>query len=291
MISVIITAFKEPKTIGRSVETFAKQLAGKDELLVIAPDRETLAEAEKHKKKYPFIRTIQDKGKGKSAALNLAVAKSKGNILILSDGDIYVSNNAVSELTNHLKNKKIGAVSGRPISVDSRRTMYGYWAYLLTSVAHDLRLKSEKKNKQFFCSGYLFAIRRSLMPRLNEGLLSEDGFISNYVYSKGYILGYAPRAEAYVKYPSNFSDWIKQKKRSAGGYTQIKKMTGVEMRSAKTESLGAFFFLKYISTIREFWWLTVLFAARVYLWFLIFRDVSVKKKTQKELWLRVESTK
>lgn len=50
MISVIITAFKEPKTIGRSVETFAKQLAGKDELLVIAPDRETLAEAEKHKK-------------------------------------------------------------------------------------------------------------------------------------------------------------------------------------------------------------------------------------------------
>lgn len=290
MISVILTAFKEPRTIGRAIQAFGEQLGPKDELIVTAPDKETLDEAKKYVKKYR-MKLVKDKGNGKPAAMQLAISKAKGTILVWSDGDVYVSKNAVSELIFHLENPKVGAVSGRPVSIDSKKTMYGYWAYMLTSIAHELRLKSKKKSKQFFCSGYLFAIRKKLMPSIPEKLLSEDGYISNYVYSKGYQLEYAPKAEVYVKYPSNFSDWIKQKKRSAGGYTQIKKMTGVEMRSARTESLGAFAFFKYVHSPRELWWLFVLFAARLYLWAVIFRDISVKKKNQKEIWVRVESTK
>ena len=290
MISVIITAFKEPKTIGLAIETLASQKTPSKEILVVAPDKETLDEAGKLRKKYKNIRLIKDSGNGKSAALNLAVSKSKGDILVLTDGDVHVSSDSINQLLDKLHDK-VGAVSGRPISTNSKNNKYGFWSYLLTEIAHERREKAITFNRNFFCSGYLFAIRKNLFPKLPEELLSEDGYISQVVYKSGFSIYYADKAEVYVKYPDNFSDWIKQKKRSAGGYTQIQKLTGIEMRSFKTESLGAAGFLKYVKGINDLIWLIELFFARVYLWLVIYRDLNLKNKSRKELWERVESTK
>ena len=41
MISVLLTAYKEPNTIGRAIESFQRQLSKNDEILVAAPDEET----------------------------------------------------------------------------------------------------------------------------------------------------------------------------------------------------------------------------------------------------------
>lgn len=289
MISVIITAYKEPRTIGRAIEAIAKQkIAG--EILVTAPDAETLGEARKLSKKYKNIVLIKDRGRGKPAALNLAVSKAKGDILVLTDGDVYVGAGSVGALVDKIKGK-IGAVSGNPISINPRNNRYGFWADMLTRVANEVRNEALRKNRRFFCSGYLFAIKKRLFPRLPEELLSEDGYISNNVYQKGFLIGYSEKSEVYVKYPDNFSDWIKQKKRSAGGYNQIKKLVGENMRSFGSEALGAFRLFKYISSVREFFWLMELYFARLYMWYVIYRDINLKKKTHKEIWQRVESTK
>src|SRR3989344_5336520 len=98
MISIIITAFKEPRTIGKAIEAFAKQKYPGSEIIVTAPDEETLNEARKLKKKYKNMVLVKDKGNGKSAAMNLAVKKAKGNILVFSDGDIHVSSDSLKNL-------------------------------------------------------------------------------------------------------------------------------------------------------------------------------------------------
>lgn len=291
MISVIITSYKESKTIGRAIESFQKQISKEDEIMVVAPDEETLAVAKKIKLKDKRIVLARDSGKGKPAALNLAVKKARGEILILTDGDVHVSQNALPGLLNVLQKKEIGAVSGRPISIDSRKNIYGFWAYLLTEVAHERRIKALKEGKRFFCSGYLFAIRKSLFPELPEELFSEDGYISHKIYEKRKLISYEDKSEVYVKYPDNFSDWIKQKKRSAGGYEQMKKMFGLNIRSFRSESFGALDFFKHVSNLKEFAWLVALFLARVYLWFAIYRDVRFKKQNREKIWERVESTK
>jgi len=291
MISIIITAFKEPRTIGKAIEAFAKQKYPGSEIIVTAPDEETLNEARKLKKKYKNMVLVKDKGNGKSAAMNLAVKKAKGNILVFSDGDIHVSSDSLKNLIEQFSDEKIGAVSGRPISINKKDNKYGFWSYMLVDIAHRRRALAAIKGKRFFCSGYLFAIRKKLLPKLPEGLLSEDGYISHKVYSSGFKIGYAPKAEAYITYPDNFSDWIKQKKRSAGGYNQINKMIGVSMRSFTSESFGALGFLKYPGNLKETWWLIQLFIARVYLWIKIYIDINIKKKKREELWVRVESTK
>ena len=291
MISIIITAFKEQKTIERAISAIEEQEIGEHETIVVAPDKETLEAAEKIKKKYKNLVVLKDKGKGKSAALNFAVENGKGDILILTDGDVYVSKNSINELLLKLKKHEIGAVTGKPVSMNPKSNKFGFWAYLLTKTADKRRRKALKEGKRFFCSGYLFAIKKKLFPKLPENLLSEDGFISHMVYEKGNKIEYANKAEVYVKYPNNFEDWINQKRRSAGGYNQIRKMIGVNIRSFRKESSGASDLLSEIKGIKEFFWLVELFISRIYLWLLIYRDINLKAKSREEIWLRVDSTK
>lgn len=291
MISIIITAFKEPRTIQRSILALATQVSMIDDIIVVAPDNETLDEASKLSSRFKNLRMIKDSGNGKSAALNLAISRSRGEILVLTDGDVYVKENSVRFMIEKFRDKRVGAVSGRPVSIDSKKKMLGFWSHVLTDIADDRRRKALRNKKRFFCSGYFFAIKKELMPRLPEGLLSEDGFISHIVYKKGYKIEYSPESLVYVKYPSNFTDWIKQKKRSAGGYNQIKKLINVEIRSFKSESFGAIGLLKYASNMKELFWIFSLFIARIYLWILVYRDVNFRRKNREELWERVESTK
>ena len=292
MISIIITAYKEEQTIGRAIQSILdNDLEVPYEILIIAPDKETLDVARIYSGKDSKIKVIRDKGAGKPFALNLAISYAKGKILILTDGDVYIEKNALSNLISPLKDESVGAVCGHPISTNSKNNLFGYWSYVLTKIAHERRLVAVQNNKRFFCSGYLFAIRKELFPQLSEELLSEDGFISHEVYEEGYKIVYSPDSEVYVKYPNNFSDWIIQKKRSAGGYNQIKNLIGTEIRSFKKESSGIFGLFKYVSKIKEFFWLILLFLARIYLWFVIYKDINFKKKSHKEIWQRVDSTK
>src|SRR3989344_6326490 len=95
-ISILITSFKEPKTIGKAIESFLSQNLKNYEIIVSAPDKETLEVVKKYSKINNNVRFIKDKGEGKPSALNKLFRIAKGEILILSDGDVYVSNNSVN---------------------------------------------------------------------------------------------------------------------------------------------------------------------------------------------------
>jgi len=291
MISIIITSYKEPNTIGKAIESILKNNLKNYEILVTAPDKETLDAAKKYSDKNKKIKLIKDLGRGKPLALNLAVSKAKGEIIVFTDGDVYVGENSINLLLEHFKNKQVGAVSGNPVSLNPKNNLLGFWAYVLTNIANERRKKAVRLEKRFFCSGYLFAIRKKLFPILPEKILSEDGFISHKVYEQGYKIDYSEKSIVYIKYPTTIKDWIIQKKRSAGGYNQIKKLINVEIRSFKKESMGAFSLLKYISSFKEFLWVISLFLIRIYLWILIYKEINFQKKSHKSIWKRVETTK
>lgn len=290
MISVIITSYKEPRTIQKAITSILDQNID-CEVLVVAPDDETLDKAKELQKKYKSIRLVRDTAEGKPKALNLAVSEAKGEILVFTDGDVFLGENSIKPILEKLKDKRIGAVTGRPVSLDSKKTKYGFWAHTLLEVANKRRKTAIENKKRFFLSGYFFAIRKELMPKLPEELLSEDGYISHKVYEKGYGLEYSEGSRVYIKYPTNFQDWIIQKKRSAGGYNQIRKLVGVEIRSLRKESLGFTSFFKYASGPKETYWILELFLARLRLWALIYRDINFKKLNREKIWQRVESTK
>lgn len=290
-ISILITAYREAATIRPALEVLlpqVEQLNG--EIIVICPDEETAAAAAG----YPGVQVLRDQQKGKPAALNQGLDAATGDIIIMTDGDVVVSESALEALLVPFDDPQTGVVSGRPVSISPRSTMLGYWSHLLTDAgAHTERLQRDVAGQFFICSGYLYAIRCGLIGEIPEDALAEDAVVSHLIGLQKYHTRYAPDAEVYVRYPTTYGDWLKQKVRSAGGYAQpVIAQSPLRMRSFRHEAVsGTWRALRYPANLREFWWTLLLFAARLHLWLLIFWRVRIRRLPLAQLWQRVESTK
>ena len=312
MISIIITSWKESKTIGKCIKCIVdRKYSGLNEdfeVIQVSPDKETL-EAGLHTAKKLHLNNkefiqIQDPRKGKPSALKLAFKKARGDIWILTDGDTYFEKNAVKYLIEPFKNSKVGGVSGRPVAMNKKNSMFGYWGHLLSDAAHHRRIITMNKkesnyylsNQEFFpMSGYIMAVRNFNFD-IPPNVLSDDAYLSYSIRNIGKEIAYAPLAKCYVKYPTNLKDYYKQKVRSLGGFIQLKEF-GVfqkdkQSRSFLIELKYASFVLKYATNLKEFIWSLTLFPVRLITWIKIFWErVILKKDMPKTGWERIQSTK
>jgi len=290
MISIIITAFKEPQT-GRAIESFLTQkIKSEYEIIVSAPDTETQNIVKKYKK----VRLFKDPGKGKSYALNLLLNEAKGDIILLTDGDVYVSDNSVNEILKKFEDESVGCVTGRPVPVEDKKTKYGYWANFLFDSAHKLRKKLYDKNNFLECSGYLWAFRNNIIKDFPLDV-AEDTIVPYFFWGKKYKIAYAENAQVFVKNVDNWKDWVNQKVRCSrahetlGKYVDVKKTP--RTKNLSNESKGVISLVSYPSGIKELFWTFELFVARLYMWGIVFYEVYFKKKYHKDNWKRVESAR
>jgi cellulose synthase/poly-beta-1,6-N-acetylglucosamine synthase-like glycosyltransferase len=295
MISIVITSYKEPETIGKAIESFVKQkIKGKYELIVSAPDKETLAVARKYSKKYRQIKVLKDPGKGKSYAINWLLPKLKGEIVVLSDGDVYSGEDSVNRLIEPFRDSKVGCVTGRPVSQNSRDNMLGYWSHLLVDAgAHQARLKRARKGQFLECSAYLWAFRRGLVKDYPLDV-AEDAIVPLLLWLRGYKIAYVPESIVYVKYPENLKDFVEQKVRTAKSHETLMKyvpLRAPRMKSFSNEILEGWKALFYPKSLKEIFWTKVLFFVRFYTWLAAFYEIKLKKREYKDAWKRVESTK
>lgn len=294
-LSIIITAFKEPLTIGNAILAFLNQdIREEYEIIVMAPDKETLAEAKKYSGKNKKIRLVKDPGKGKSYAINAILPKVKSKIIFLSDGDVHVSENSVNEILKEFENPEIGCVTGRPFPQEDKSTKYGYWANFLFDSAHNMRLELKKRGEFIECSGYLWAFKNKVIKDFPLDV-AEDTIVPYLFSEKGYKIGYAENALVYVKNVSNWKDWISQKIRTSRAHETLDKYVDTKkFRRSKTfsnEAKGIFSLFSYPSSLKQFWWFIELIFARLYMWIKVFVQVYFKREYHKDGWQRVESSK
>ncbi len=294
-ITLVITAFKEPKTISRAIEAALIQKTKYNyEVLVSAPDKETLEVAEKYAINDNRLKIFKDPGKGKMHALNLLFEEVDSDILILTDGDVWISENAVEEIVNLFLDPEIGCVSGRPVPVEKKQDMFGYWANFLFGSAHKLRKNAFERHDFLECSGYLFAHRQNKEVKIPLDT-AEDAVIPYYFWEKGFRIGYAEKAEVYVRNVNNWRDWIKQKVRTSKAHETLEKYvdtkTTPRVKSFKTEFNGFYDLFKYASGSRELSWSALLAFARLYMWLLVFYNARIKKFKSVDNWEKIESAR
>jgi cellulose synthase/poly-beta-1,6-N-acetylglucosamine synthase-like glycosyltransferase len=292
-LSIIITAFREAATVGEAIEAFLSQTPENAEILVVAPDPETIAVVDDYALRFPRVRHVADPQQGKPTAVNAGLKAAQGDIVVLSDGDVLVAEDALVPLLTPFEDPQVGAVSGQPLSTSARDTVMGYWSHLLVDGAHQMRLARARAGQFLFCSGYLFAFRSALVGDVPKDALAEDAVISHHIARQGYRIRYAEQARVFVKYPTTYQDWLRQKVRSAGGHAQdYVRLSPQRMRSLWLEFLsGTGLALRYPRSRREFLWTLLLFAARLHLWLLVFINVRLLRRPLKALWQRVETTK
>ncbi len=293
-IAIIVTTYNEHESIAQALSPLIPQAKNINaEILVVSSDDLTLKKAKEYSDSQNFkdIHFIKDNGVGKPAALNLAAKNTTASILFLTDGDMHVDNLSLSKMLLYFNNPEIAGVSGHPVSLDDKNTLFGYFSHLFCEAAHQRRIST----KYTPMSGYLYAIRKidGIFP-LNERLRSEDAYISGFLKSKGYKLAYEPAAYAYVHFPKNMSDWIKQKTRSLGGNIQIKNITAdltqINRRSIFEDLSMALFPLKYASSPKEFIFSLILYPLRLYLWQIIYIKDKLNLYSQGR-WEMIKSSK
>jgi len=303
-LSIILTAAKEDRTIIKALDNLITSainfLKNDFELITIIPDDETINKASEYlNTNFSKIKwqNIRDPYKGKPFALNLGIKAAKGDYLLLTDGDVYITKNSVADLFEKIKDKTVGGVTGRPVSMDQKSKYWGFISHLLADGAHEKRLQTmngKLKRSFFVMSGYLF-LMRNIKLEIPADCLVEDAFISYSLFNKGYNLLYQPKAKVYVKYPDNIKDWFNQKARSVGGYSQlwsyniVKNDTKVRSFSKELEFFK--YPISYAKDFKEFLWSISLYILRGILWLKIFWDREVLKKDFSKTWVRIESTK
>ncbi len=301
-ISVLIFSFQEPRTLERAVLACAQQvrefqglsanIVGEAEILVVAPDESARLLVERLRSDFPFVRWVCDEGRGKPAAINLGFAQVHGDVVIMTDGDVEITEGALSALVRPFADAGVGAVSGRPVAINDRGTKFGFWAHALTDAgAHEMRAELARRGEAIEASAYLMAVRRELFKQIPEDALTDDPLISYAVARAGRRVVYAPDAVVRVKYPDNMYDWLRQKSRSVAGYYQMYARGEVRMRSFGRESGGAARVWAYARGAREKWWVVQLFVARAWAWARAWWMVRVRRVSFMRMWERVDSTK
>ena len=115
-VTIIIPAYNEEKSIARTIESALASEYPRDKLEIMVVDDGSKDNTYKIAKKFEGfgkfkIRVFTKKNGGKGSALNLAIKKSKMDIIISMDADTFIEPKTVRRMIAYFYKKKITAVT------------------------------------------------------------------------------------------------------------------------------------------------------------------------------------
>jgi len=225
-VSFIIAAYNEEKVIREKIEnTFSIDYpTEKFEFIIVSDGSSDSTPKIVEEFSDSIIGLFEVKRGGKSAALNRAVEKAAGEILVFSDANNDFSVDAVKQLVRHFEDTDVGAVTGAKHIYDSseREASTGdglYWKY-------ESRIKkSESKLGSITAAeGEILAVRKSLYIPIDSIKVNDDAAITFDLIKAGYRVLYEENARSSELASIDLVDDIKVKIRMTFGGFQTMSM-------------------------------------------------------------------
>jgi len=168
------------------------------------------------KKRKSIRLIIEKKREGKSSAMNKILRYSRGDFILFIDGDTFPEKNSINVLIRRFDNPQVGVVTGRLLPIQTKRTLPGYFQNMIYDMHHELSFYFPKMGK-------MWAIRRGLVKKIPRKIINDDVYIPMKI-SKKYKILYEPRAKHLMLDELNLREYVKQRRRIAQGYMQLRKM-------------------------------------------------------------------
>ncbi len=214
-VTVIIPARNEERVIERKLKNTISidYPSEKMEIIVVSDGSTDSTESIVAKYKYRGVKLISlPERKGKTAAQNMAVEESRGEILIFSDANAFYAPDAVKNLVLHFKMQDVGCVSGELSYVNPEGTTVGkeesiYWRY-----EKFIKRQEDSAGTILGANGSIYAVRRSDYVELEEDIISD--FIEPLeIVSSGKRVVYEPRAVSVEESSKAFKEEFLRKRR------------------------------------------------------------------------------
>jgi len=199
-ISFVIAAYNEERVIGQKLMNTLSLDYPRDRLqVIVAADgcdddtcriADTFVDGGVHVLHQPARR-------GKTAALNRAVAAATGEIVVFSDANNHFNADALRKLVRHFADAHVGGVCGLKQIFESadREAATGdglYWKY-----ESAIKLAESRLGSITTADGEIFAVRRALYRPLDESLINDDAAITFDLVRARHRVLYEPAARSY----------------------------------------------------------------------------------------------
>jgi len=224
-VSLIVAAYNEEKVIESKIRNCFELEYPRDKLeIIIVSDGSTdkTAEIVEDFRSIGVIGLFDPPRKGKTAALNRAVAFASGEILVFSDANSMYDSQAIKLLVRNFQDRSVGGVCGRKQIVvnGARESSRGdglFWDFESVIKINQSRIGSITTG-----DGEIFAVRKDLYKKIPEQVINDDTSITFNIIRQGYRVVYEPKAVSNEEASIVLKDDFNVKARMVcGGYQTI----------------------------------------------------------------------
>lgn len=216
-VTLFIAARDEQAVIGRKIENSLALDYPPDKLQVVVVSDGSRDQTDVITRRYAgrgVVHLRVDAGLGKIHALNQALPRASGEILLISDADSHFDPQALKLLVRNFADPQVGAVTGEEVRVASgsgKGQGEGFYARL------DNRIKrlEGQLGSLVMVNGGFFAIRKELYPLLPPHLI-HDSIVPCRLHLQGFRTAYEPQASSLEVYPLDAPGDFKRRLRTVG---------------------------------------------------------------------------
>ncbi|WP_316736905.1 glycosyltransferase family 2 protein [Pedobacter aquatilis] len=221
-VTILVAAYNEADIIEEKIKNTLELDYPKEKLQIIfITDGSSDATPDKIKP-YSQIQLMHENARtGKMAAIKRAIPQVLNDIIVFTDANTFLNQQAIKALVKHYQNEKVGAVAGeKRIMVeelaDASSAGEGfYWKYESYLKKWDYELYSNVG-----AAGELFSIRAKLYQPVESDSIIDDHMIAMRIAENGYIIAYEAEAYAMETASANTKEELKRKIRIAAGGLQ-----------------------------------------------------------------------
>jgi cellulose synthase/poly-beta-1,6-N-acetylglucosamine synthase-like glycosyltransferase len=157
---------------------------------------------------------------GKSEALNHALAIASSEIVVFTDVRQRIEPDAIAELVSNFADEGVGCVSGELMfcaaTTNKVAGISAYW-----KLEKLIRKCESASGSVIGATGALYAVRRSLIPRLPTGTLLDDVYVPLWVIRQGKRVIFEPKARAWDELSNGTASEFRRKVRTLAGNVQM----------------------------------------------------------------------
>ena len=222
-VSIIIAARNEEENLPAKLENLRLLDYPKDRLqIVIASDGSTDRTASILREQGSSISpVILDQSNGKACALNEAVKRATGDILVFQDVRQLVDPDAISELVCCFADSTVGAVSGELLLETSADEPAPDALGIYWKIEKIVRKLESESGSVVGVTGAIYATRRELYTEMPSGTILDDVFVPMHVARAGKRVVFQPSAIARDQLFSEKGKEFSRKVRTLTGNYQL----------------------------------------------------------------------
>lgn len=242
-VSVLVPAYNEEHVIVETVRA-ALESDYPDLRVIVVNDGSTDHTGElldSHFGGYPRVQIIHQVNRGKSAALNQALAEAASDVVVTIDADTEVERDAIRKLARHFSDPTVGAVAGN-VKVGNRSRWLTRWQALEYITSQNMEKRAfDLLNCITVVPGALGAWRRTTLQELGgftKDTVAEDADLTIAIRRAGWRIGYDEEAVAWTEAPETASALIRQRFRWTFGTLQAVWKHGDTLFRPKHGTLG-----------------------------------------------------